>query len=405
MNEGPIVLRGSDPSTISLVISWLNQNSSTTQEAEGDFQNNYNGNTLQQQRPQVSLGGAAASVSAPHPIFWRTRQVQQYLSSREVLDRYQEVLRLRRNSQEEQQPETMIEASGNNAEDNTSWYLDSRSVSVKEGSQTDSEVYHRSDSNTTTTSSAGSSDSQEQKVPLTAQDPESTDKPIAGPLENPLLRAFILDLDDAEMNPMLHLVTNMMTPMYFNDQEAEIVRHFMLHKIQNTINNIQLRMDMVNLGAFPFLQPEEIEIPEEEFDETEEDSETETLLDEQETNDSNDATSDISDDENDEASASLAFSEDSNTLVTETAVPKATREESVTEVDPVEELQVEPVGDEGVTEISMQLVKQMMELKSNKKRRALVKKSRKLVSEKEQAVLEYFEYSLRSKETSWWKCF
>ncbi|CAB3374153.1 Hypothetical predicted protein [Cloeon dipterum] len=399
MNEGPIVLRGSDPSTISLVISWLNQNSSTTQEAEGDFQNNYNGNTLQQQRPQVSLGGAAASVSAPHPIFWRTRQVQQYLSSREVLDRYQEVLRLRRNSQEEQQPETMIEASGNNAEDNTSWYLDSRSVSVKEGSQTDSEVYHRSDSNTTTTSSAGSSDSQEQKVPLTAQDPESTDKPIAGPLENPLLRAFILDLDDAEMNPMLHLVTNMMTPMYFNDQEAEIVRHFMLHKIQNTINNIQLRMDMVNLGAFPFLQPEEIEIPEEEFDETEEDSETETLLDEQETNDSND------DDENDEASASLAFSEDSNTLVTETAVPKATREESVTEVDPVEELQVEPVGDEGVTEISMQLVKQMMELKSNKKRRALVKKSRKLVSEKEQAVLEYFEYSLRSKETSWWKCF
>ncbi|XP_065352770.1 uncharacterized protein LOC135947764 [Cloeon dipterum] len=399
MNEGPIVLRGSDPSTITLVISWLNQNSSTTQEAEGDFLNNYNGNTQQQQRPRVSLGGAATSVSAPHPIFWRTRQVQQYLSSIEVLDRYQEVLRLRRNSQEEQQPETMIEASGNNAEDNTSWYLDSRSVSVKEGSQTDSEVYLRSDSNTTTTSSASSFDSQDQKVLLTAQEPESTDKPIAGPLDNPLLRAFILDLDDAEMNPMLHLVTNMMTPMYFNDQEAEVVRHFMLHKIQNTINNIQQRMDMVNLGAFPFLQPEEIEIPEEESDETEEDSDTETLLEEQEALDSTE------DDENDEASASLVFSEDSNTLVTEAAVPKETRVESVTEADPVEELQVEPVGDEGVTEISMQLVKQMMELKSNKKRRALVKKSRTLVSEKEQAVLEYFEHSLRTKETSWWKCF
>jgi len=66
-------------------------------------------------------------------------------------------------------------------------------------------------------------------------------------LDNPLLRAFILDLDDVEMTPMLHLVANMMTPMYFNGEEAEVVRHFMLHKVEATINNIQRRMDQLNL--------------------------------------------------------------------------------------------------------------------------------------------------------------
>jgi acyl-homoserine lactone acylase PvdQ len=65
-------------------------------------------------------------------------------------------------------------------------------------------------------------------------------------LSNPLLQAFILDLEDVEMTPMLHLVANMMSNMYFDEAEAAVVRHYLMHKVDSTINSIQNRMDQLN---------------------------------------------------------------------------------------------------------------------------------------------------------------
>jgi len=77
-------------------------------------------------------------------------------------------------------------------------------------------------------------------------------------------------------------------------------------------------------------------------------------------------------------------------------------EEEEDDYEPKEELQVEKVvDDEGVTETSMKVVTQIMAMKSSRKRKALIKKY--TLTEKELAVVKYFELSLRSK-SSWWNC-
>lgn len=45
---------------------------------------------------------------------------------------------------------------------------------------------------------------------------------------------------------MLHLVANMMTSMYFDEAETAVVRHYLLHKVDSTIDRIQQRMDEIN---------------------------------------------------------------------------------------------------------------------------------------------------------------
>jgi len=95
------------------------------------------------------IGGAASGINPP-PVFWRTRQVQQFLTSREVNDHYRAV-RMELSRTEEQPPEApefSVELRNTNSpEENGQWYLDSRSNSVQESSRTDSEVYKSSDSN------------------------------------------------------------------------------------------------------------------------------------------------------------------------------------------------------------------------------------------------------------------
>lgn len=76
--------------------------------------------------------------------------------------------------------------------------------------------------------------------------PAAEELSVSDALSNPLLRAFILDLEDVEMTPMLHLVANMMTSMYFDEAETAVVRHYLLHKVDSTINRIQQRMDELN---------------------------------------------------------------------------------------------------------------------------------------------------------------
>jgi len=97
------------------------------------------------------LLGGAASGQTPQPIFWRTRQVQQYISSREVDERYRAVraeFARRLDERQVESPEFPMEPSCATAlDDNGQWYLDSGSNSVQESSQTDSEIYKSSGSN------------------------------------------------------------------------------------------------------------------------------------------------------------------------------------------------------------------------------------------------------------------
>jgi hypothetical protein len=72
------------------------------------------------------------------------------------------------------------------------------------------------------------------------------------------------------------------------------------------------------------------------------------------------------------------------------------------EPEPEQELQVEVIEDnEGVTEASMKVVTQIMTMKSGRKRKALIKKSK--LAEKELAVVRYFEETMRI-NSSWWNC-